>query len=231
MTEPTRVRCENLDFDNLLRYATQNVTRAKHLVFEIEPQLLPNGKQGQHEIIESLALALPHCHIFDAGARLGLEHITVLQVISEREIIAHEDEIVLAAQSFRQLANKLMQRQSDKLNVAFGEINHHFRFISQRGKLNWNWTYCLHGFQCLFKSKFGQVVDVHLRYAPEYGVLDAWFFFNFINSTRQFRHLSQLFLSPYHDMTRTLNVLHRRGLLLYSQSEQDKGLIAKGKAL
>lgn len=225
MTEPTRVRCKNLVFDNLLRYATQNVTRAKHLVFEIEPQLLPNGKQSQHEIIESLALALPHCHVFDAGARLGLEYVTVLQVISEFESIAREDEIVLAAQSFRRLADELMTKQSKKFDVPFGDVSHNHDY-KQRGRLDWKWSYFFHGWECGFKSICGQYVDIRLEFAPEYGVLNPYFFHGYLKSTRKFMQLSKLFLNPYHDMTRTFEILHRRNKLQLLKLDYSQGYIA-----
>ena len=226
MTEPTRVRCEYLDLDDLIVCAAQNVTREKHLVFEIAPLLLPNGKQSQREIVKSLALALPHCHVFDAGSRQGLQWISVVQVIDEAEIITHQGEIVLAAQSFRQLANELMARQSAKFGVALGAISHDFDYGEQCGQLDDNWSYFFHGWECAFKSKDGQAVDVRLEFAPEYGVLDAYFFFQFLHSTPQFETLSGLFLQPYHDMTRVLETLHRRDKLRLLTLHCSEGFVA-----
>lgn len=225
MGEPTRVRCESLDADEFLRHVARNLTREKYLVFEIEPQLLQNGK-SQREIIESLALALPHCSVFNAGARLGLEHITVLQVISEAEIVAHQDEIVFAAQSFRGLANELMERLSEKFGVAFGDIAHDFDYDEQCGKLDEDWSYFFHGFECSFKSQSEQAITVRLEFAPEYGVLDAYFFYVFLHSTPQFKELSDLFIQPYHDMTRALETLHQRGKLQLLATDFSKGYIA-----
>lgn len=48
----------------------------------------------------------------------------------------------------------------------------------QRGSLNDEWTYFLHGAECRFDNvRTGQIVEVIITTFPEFGALDGYFFY------------------------------------------------------
>jgi len=82
------------------------------------------------------------------------------------------------------------------------------------GTLDGEWRWGFHGRQCRFDSvKTGAYLDVELCFGEEFGVLDPWFFSQFLRSIPEYGPLASLLKDDYHDTVRVLEVLHRHGRL------------------
>jgi hypothetical protein len=172
-------------------------------------------------MIAALSAELKDCSVFDAGALDGAARISVVQVISEADVLAHAEMLLEAAREFRRLATDLMQRLASKLGVPVTEFTDHDweeitgpELSDQRGRLDDEWSYYFHGLECCFKSdRTGQWLDVLLHYESEFGVLDPWFFYHFLNTTPRYRKLARLFVERNDDPARALELLEAHGRL------------------
>jgi hypothetical protein len=91
------------------------------------------------------------------------------------------------------------------------------------------WEYYFHGGECQFRNmRTGQIVQVCLGFQDEFGVLDPYFFFQFVSTTPALEKVARLFTDGFHDTLRTLEILERHGYLgrISSQSGDRAGLIA-----
>jgi hypothetical protein len=91
------------------------------------------------------------------------------------------------------------------------------------------WEYYFHGGECQFRNvRTGQIVEVCLGFRDEFGVLDPYFFFQFVSTTPALEKVAQLFTDGFHDTLRALEILERHGYLgrISSQSGDRAGLIA-----
>src|SRR5205085_4674366 len=75
-------------------------------------------------LIASLARVLPEdFSVFDSGTtKDGLARITIRQVISRAEVLAHVEEILAAAREFRHTARTLVRRLAEKLAVPLDAV-------------------------------------------------------------------------------------------------------------
>src|SRR2546430_1035721 len=86
----------------------------------------------------------------------------------------------------------------------------------QVGQLDDDWRYFFHGYGCGFgNQRTGQTVEVHLGFPGEFGVLDPYFFAEFVRTTAGLEEVASLFKDPCRDSLRAMKILHSRGLLHY----------------
>jgi len=91
------------------------------------------------------------------------------------------------------------------------------------------WEYYFHGGECQFRNvRTGQIVEVCLGFRDEFGVLDPYFFFQFVSTTPGLEKVAQLFTDGFHDTLRALEILEQHGHLrrISSGSGDRAGLIA-----
>jgi hypothetical protein len=63
-----------------------------------------------------------------------------------------------------------------------------------KGVLNPEWTFYLHGAHCRFENtQTGQIVEVRYTEKPEFGCLDGFFLFNYMQTTDRFTDLASWF--------------------------------------
>jgi hypothetical protein len=90
------------------------------------------------------------------------------------------------------------------------------------------WEYRFHGAECQFRNtKTGQILEICLGFGDESGVLDPYFFYQFVSTTPGLEKVAKLFSDSFHDTRRALKILEQHGHLrqISSPSENRVGLI------
>jgi hypothetical protein len=218
MAEPLRIRCESPEDLPPAVDLAERVTRGRHAVLHLPAHYGAFGSEAKAGRIGDLAAQLPEeFSVFDSGRSPdGTECISVVRVISRAEVLQHEEELLGAARLFRSTARTLCLRLADVLRVP----PDHFwtRLLRQevagRGRVGRDWRYYFHGLECCFGHReTGQVVEVCLGYPDEFGVLDPYFFHEFLQNSPGCEGVAALFPDPFHDPARALEILAKRGRL------------------
>jgi hypothetical protein len=137
----------------------------------------------------------------------------------------HNDQILLkkldlyeCAKTFRQDANFLMGLMADTFGIDLQTLDglqelKHKKSVKQRGQLNEDWNYYLHGAECQFENvKTGQVVEVIVVTKPEFGYLDCYFFYNYMSTTERFKNLAVFFNNDYQNICKAIDLLALEGI-------------------
>jgi hypothetical protein len=84
----------------------------------------------------------------------------------------------------------------------------------QRGALNAEWNYHLHGAECRFtNSAIGQIVEIIIITKPEFGYLDSYFFYQYMATTPQFKPLAAYFDNDHLQIAKAIDLLALEGVL------------------
>ncbi|WP_339613448.1 hypothetical protein [uncultured Rubinisphaera sp.] len=209
MSDPLRIDCPAIiDIPNPMELSTL-ATIDHHVVLQFPKSLSTSDKQ---QLIAELSAALPEYSTFDSGGINDHECVTVMKVIGRDTVIANADAIIEAAHAFRDTATILCKLLANRKNVPPSEL---VERCSGSGRLYDGWKYAFHGLQCCFRhTKTKQVVDVEIAFGDEFGVLDPYFFGQFVTTTPKFKPLGKLFPRLYHDCRRSLDVLEELGHLV-----------------
>jgi len=145
---------------------------------------------------------------FQIGIHTTEPEINIAKLITDEEIEENQDFFEQCAKDYRQLAEELLYKLVNKLNLklnedfpmqTFNELKRDKRQIGQVG----NWRYYVHGFHCGFENnKTGQTIEVPLVFGLEFGDLDPWFFTKYIKSTSKYRPLPVQIHEEYADGVR-----------------------------
>ena len=132
---------------------------------------------------------------FQVGIHTIEPEINIAKLITDKEIEDNQDFFEQCAKDYRQLAEELLFKLVDKLDLKLNKdfpmetFNELKRDKRQIGKLE-NWRYFVHGFHCGFENnKTGQIIEVPLVFGQEFGDLDPYFFSKFIKSTPKYKPL------------------------------------------
>lgn len=94
------------------------------------------------------------------------------------------DAFCKCARALRQEAARLMKIMSETFHIDLETLDGLFELKfkksnKQRGQLNDEWNYFLHGAECRFDNlRTGQIVEVIITTFPEFGTLDGFFSMN-----------------------------------------------------
>lgn len=89
---------------------------------------------------------------------------------------------------------------------------------NNKGILNEEWTFYLHGSHCRFDNlKNGKTVEVRYTEKPEFGCLDGFFFYNYMQTTDRFKDLASWFIDHI-NVCDALDILVDKGILKKNQS-------------
>lgn len=138
--------------------------------------------------------------------------------MTTQEILANKERIYFCAKAFREDANTLMLQLSQKFDFNLSDcgawpIVVYKTNYNNKGILNPDWTFYLHGSHCRFDNlKTGQAIEVKYTEKPEFGCLDGFFFFNYMQTTERFKELSNWFIDHLNVYT-ALEVLADEGTL------------------
>ena len=231
--DPLRLNCPSASEIPDASFCLEQVTRERHVVLEFPVQ--PDGAKLVAEsraLAREIAAGLPEdFSVFYAGGRKDSDWITVTRVLPRAVILAHEQEIVEAARLFRRTARELVVQLAGVLGVELSRFWTELLRVAvpEQGDAGDGWTYWFHGLECCFENpRTGQHLEVKLCCEDEFGVLDPYFFAQFIRSTPGLEELSHLLVDGYQDVARMLDVLEERGRLqrLERGLYQGAGLIA-----
>lgn len=218
MAEPLRIWCELPEELPPATDLAEQVIRGRHAVLHLPAHYGAFGSEAKAGRIGDLAAQLPEeFSVFDSGRSPdGTECISVVRVISRAEVLRHEEELLGAARLFRSTARTLCLRLADVLRVP----PDHFwtrllrQEVASRGRVDRGWRYYFHGLECCFgHQKTGQVVEVCLGYPDEFGVLDPYFFHQFLEHTAGCEEVAAVLPHPFHDPERAFAILAERGRL------------------
>jgi len=156
---------------------------------------------------------------FQIGIHLQNPEINIARLISDKEIIDHQDFFEKCAKDYRNLAKRLINELAQHLEI---EINpdsplDSFNFLKRREhrpEKNFieDWRYYVHGFHCCFENiKTGQVIEVSLVNGLEFGALDPYFFTGFVKSTPDYKPLPIEIFEDYADGVRILEKMEEIG--------------------
>lgn len=156
---------------------------------------------------------------FQIGIHTQNPEINIARLISDNEIIDHQDFFEKCAKDYRSLAKRLINELAQHLEI---EINpdsplDSFNFLKRREhrpekNIIENWRYYVHGFHCCFENiKTEQVIEVSLVNGLEFGALDPYFFTGFIKSTPDHKPLPVEIFEDYADGVRILDKMEEIG--------------------
>lgn len=134
------------------------------------------------------------------------------------------DEILAAMDTFKGIAHELIDKlivetnQPEKSEIIKGNYflisNEELRNGEEH--LTDNWYYDVHGEHCMFENvETGQVLEVSLGRVDDIGNLDPYFFYNFLQSTKNLKHLIQYFEDPFGDMLNVFEGLEKQRKLVH----------------
>jgi hypothetical protein len=172
--------------------------------------VLPN------DYVFNLTYSLPDKAVYD---RKWDKSIFISPSIHNDQILLKKLELFESARAFRQDANYLMKLMADTFGINLETLDglqelKHKRSAKQRGKLNDDWNYYLHGAECQFVNvKTNQVVEVIIVTKPEFGYLDCYFFYNYMATTERFKNLSSYFNNDYQNICKAIDLLALEGIL------------------
>ena len=138
--------------------------------------------------------------------------------IHNDQILQKKLELFECAKAFRQNANFLMGLMADTFGIDLQTLDGlqelKRKSVKQRGKLNEDWNYYLHGAECQFENvKSKQVVEVIVVTKPEFGYLDCYFFYNYMSTTKRFKKLAAFFNNEYQNICKAIDLLALEGIL------------------
>ncbi len=198
--------------------------------------LLDSAQIHQQEKGEQLRRDLPD---FSIGIHMDGSEINVTKLITDEEILEHQDFFEHCAKEYSLLGERLINEFTvangipdydgfplKKLNGYIGNKNH-----NPTGEMG-DWDYHFHGFHCTFTHRITkQEIEVPLTYGEEFGELDPYFFSIFIKTTPEFQPLPVHIYENYEDGKRILETMHRLGKfeIINSNLEGRKGYVVKDR--
>jgi hypothetical protein len=171
---------------------------------------------AKSRLIAGLSHVLPNHYVSNPG-RSTMEDetwVAISRVVSDGYILEHHEAIVRAARDFRHAATLLMGRVADHFQVPLSSLFEWHTFAAmQTGRLDDTWLFFFHGFECgMYNEETGQTLEVVLGFGEEFGVLDPYFFMQFVKTTPEHLPVTEI-LRDYQCAARTLEVLERHGYL------------------
>jgi hypothetical protein len=142
--------------------------------------------------------------------------------LTTQEIIENKESIYLCAKAFRDDANSLMLKLAQKFDFNIDDCGAWPETVYKakrncKGTLNTEWTFFIHGSHCCFENlQTGQVVEVLYTEKPEFGFLDGFFFYNYMQTTDKFKDLARWFIS-HRSVYDAIEVLSEEGTLSKKQ--------------
>ncbi|MBK9981090.1 MAG: hypothetical protein IPP15_01465 [Saprospiraceae bacterium] len=108
------------------------------------------------------------------------------------------------------------------LNGQYDEIQN-AKLRNGEDRLTDEWNFDVHGEHCRFANeKTGQTLEVSLGSTDDIGNLDPYFFYEFLNTTDRYRHLTVYFKKPFQDMITFFEELEREKILKYARGVEYK---------
>ena len=218
MSRPLRILCLHARDIPSRDRIQELVTEEQHLVLEFPPPLPIYFDDAA--VVRSLTHDHPNLHAFTSGsAAHGPTRITIKRRIAEQVVLERAEALTGAARQFRRAAWNRMERLALQLESpleAFSADLTYWRWAGHKrvGEMEGGWKYFFHGYACGFGCRrTGQVIEVLLGFEGEFGVLEPWHFFQYLESTRGMEPLARLLGDGYDHTRQALEILTRHGAL------------------
>jgi hypothetical protein len=93
--------------------------------------------------------------------------------------------------------------------------------LNGQENLSDNWWFDVHGEHCMFTNlTTGQILEVSLGNMESIGNLDPYFFYNFLKTTENFKHLIKHFNHAFHDTFDFFKSLEKQKVLIHINNAQ-----------
>jgi hypothetical protein len=139
-------------------------------------------------------------------------------MLTAQDILLNKNNIYICAKTFREDANALMILLAQEFNFNINNfeawpIQVYKTRHNNKETLKGDWTFYLHGAHCRFdNSKTGQIVEVRHTEKPEFGFLDGFFLFNYMQTTDKFKILATYF-ENHLNVYKAIDTLSNEGIL------------------
>ncbi|MFA4870756.1 MAG: hypothetical protein WC623_21345 [Pedobacter sp.] len=126
-----------------------------------------------------------------------------------------ELELLKAMDNYKTIAQLLIDKliaETDEPEKAEIEVGHYYEIqnadlLNRQENLSDTWWFDVHGEHCMFKNlTTGQILEVSLGDKESIVNLDPYFFYNFLETTANLKHLTKYFKNPFSD---TLNFFEK----------------------
>lgn len=125
-------------------------------------------------------------------------------------------------ETYKSIAQALMDKlitETDQperqaiLNGQYDEIQN-AELLNGEDRLTGEWNFDVHGEHCRFKNALtGQTIEISIINKESIGNMDPYFFFEFLDTTENLRHLTAYFEKPFQDMLSFFEELEQEGVL------------------
>lgn len=128
-----------------------------------------------------------------------------------------QDIVKEAIINYRNDGKELMRKLAEKYGLDIKNENDYEKLIAKnnkeiprKGELSKRWNYAFHGSECgFYNKKYKQKVEVVLSNYPEFGHLDAWFLFSYMESTEKFKKYTEEI--DWQQLKHYIEKLHKTG--------------------
>ena len=129
------------------------------------------------------------------------------------------NELLLAMELHKTISNKLIDKviyetnQPEKEEIIKGNYSRIENTLIEH--LSESWNYNVHGEHCEFTNKkTGQSLEVYLGNEESIEILDPYFFYVFLETTKELKYLSTFFKNPFNDMLKLFKELTEQNLMV-----------------
>ena len=211
MTTPIRKTIKSAKKLPSEEFIISHVSKNTHLVLQF-PESEALATADINRIVNSIKSILPENYsVFYAGGCKDYTNITIKRVISASEIDLIAEEIRLYAIAFKASATKLAKSIAALNEVPLSDLYLESENITLFPE---NWDCYIHGqhYQCenLITK---QIVEFSCWYDTNFGVLDPYFFYKFIESTPEMT-VPSVINDSFHDMSRVMEHMLKKGKLI-----------------
>lgn len=168
------------------------------------------------EYLSTLTYAFPNHHV---SLRVWDRNLAIYPSVASEKIQQKKAELLQCAVAFRTDAHNLMQQMATTFGIDLQTLDglHELKYKKsqkQRGALNAEWNYHLHGAECRFtNSATGQIVEIIIITKPEFGYLDSYFFYQYMATTQLFKPLAGYFGNDHLQIAKAIDLLALEGVL------------------
>lgn len=209
MSDPTRLKYRSHDEVPPTADLLAQVTRDWHLVLEF-----PAGYDSRliETVIDRVAREAPEDYtVFDAGAFRDMTCASIMQLVKRSAVIEMEEYLMRAAQHFRRTATELALALAAHHHIAPEQLWEECHRLESHSA---EWKLIVHGQHCCFVHRqTGQTVEVSMWFGTEFGVLDPYFFHDYMKTTPGLEPPAEL-RNGFHDTCRAMEILEERGKLV-----------------
>ncbi|NME72782.1 DUF6896 domain-containing protein [Flammeovirga aprica] len=140
--------------------------------------------------------------------------------ITTEFVISHITEFLQCYIEFDKKAHQMMELMASTFKIDLNDSAQIWdlkrnRSKRQRGQINSSWNYFFHGAECAFENvNTGQYIDVKIIYGREYGVIDNFFLYRFIETTESLKPQFELLEGKSQNLRKVTSVLKEKGFLI-----------------